>query len=102
MNHGKISIRYAKALLGSATESKVEDKVYNDMCTLEQSFKQFATLQQVLTNPSITASEKANVLKLACGKKHPCYHPSIYRFCDKTRACKPNAMDGTDVPRIVS
>jgi F-type H+-transporting ATPase subunit delta len=79
MNHGKISIRYAKALLGSATESKVEDKVYNDMCTLEQSFKQFATLQQVLTNPSITASEKANVLKLACGKN---IHATTQAFID--------------------
>lgn len=68
MNHGKISIRYAKALLGSASDKKAEAKVYNDMCTLEQSFRQFTTLQQMLDNPSVTAGEKANVLKLACGK----------------------------------
>jgi len=68
MNHGKISIRYAKALLGSATEQKVADKVYNNMCTLEQSFRQFATLQQVLDNPSVNASEKIGILKMACGK----------------------------------
>ena len=68
MNHGKLSIRYAKALLGSATEKKAANKVYNDMYTLEQSFRQFPTLQQVLDNPSVAASEKAKVLKLACGK----------------------------------
>lgn len=68
MNHGKISIRYAKALLGSATEQKVADKVYNNMCTLEQSFRQFASLQQVLDNPSVKASEKIGILKMACGK----------------------------------
>lgn len=68
MNHGKISIRYAKALLGSATAKKAEQKVYNDMCALELSFKQFPTLQQVLSNPSIATDDKAKVLKLACGK----------------------------------
>lgn len=68
MNHGKISIRYAKALLGSATEQQAAAKVYNNMCTLEKSFVQFATLQEVLDNPSIAAEEKAKVLKLACGQ----------------------------------
>lgn len=68
MNHGKISIRYAKALLGSATEQKVADKVYNNMCTLEQSFRQFTTLQEILENPSVATNEKAQMLKLACGK----------------------------------
>lgn len=67
MNHGKISIRYAKALLGSASDKKVADKVYNDMCTLQQSFSQFDSLQQVLDNPSVTPVEKAKLLKLACG-----------------------------------
>jgi F-type H+-transporting ATPase subunit delta len=79
MNYGKISIRYAKALLGSATEQKATAKVYNDMCTLEQSFSQFATLQEVLDNPSIAAPEKASVLKLACGKD---IHPATARFID--------------------
>lgn len=68
MNHGKISIRYAKALLGSATDKKVEDKVYNNMRTLQQSFSLFDALQQVLDNPSVATTEKANLLKLACGK----------------------------------
>ena len=65
MNHGKISIRYAKALLGSATEQKVASKVYNDMCTLEQSFRQFTTLQEVLENPSVATNEKAQMLKFS-------------------------------------
>lgn len=38
MNNGKISIRYAKALLSSAKEAKVEEKVYSEMVTLESAF----------------------------------------------------------------
>jgi len=79
MNHGKLSIRYAKALLGSALEKKAADKVYNDMYTLEQSFRQFPTLQQVLDNPSVAATEKAKVLKLACGKD---IHATSQNFID--------------------
>ena len=68
MNHGKISIRYAKALLGSATAEKATDKVYQNMITLERSYQQFPTLQSVLDNPSIASAEKSKVLKMACGK----------------------------------
>jgi F-type H+-transporting ATPase subunit delta len=79
MNHGKLSIRYAKALLGSALKNKAADKVYQDMYTLEQSFGQFPTLQQVLDNPSVAAAEKAQVLKLACGKN---IHATSQNFID--------------------
>ena len=35
---GVISVRYARALLKSATDAKQEDKVYSEMLTLSDSY----------------------------------------------------------------
>jgi F-type H+-transporting ATPase subunit delta len=62
MNNGKISIRYAKALLSSAKEAKVEDKVYSEMITLESAFAQIQLLKQAMTNPTLTKEEKIKLI----------------------------------------
>lgn len=62
MNNGKISIRYAKALLSSAKEAKVEEKVYSEMVTLESAFSQIDLLKQAMSNPTLIKEEKIKLL----------------------------------------
>jgi F-type H+-transporting ATPase subunit delta len=69
MNNGKISIRYAKALLSSAKEAKVEEKVYSEMTTLENAFAQIQLLKQAMTNPTLTKEEKIQLLNSVFNNK---------------------------------
>lgn len=69
MNNGKISIRYAKALLSSAKEAKVEDKVYSDMITLEGAFAQIDLLKQAMANPTLTKEEKIKLINSVFNNK---------------------------------
>lgn len=69
MNNGKISIRYAKALLSSAKEAKVEEKVYSEMTTLESAFAQIQLLKQAMTNPTLTKEEKIQLLNSVFNNK---------------------------------
>ena len=69
MNNGKISIRYAKALLYSAKEAKVEEKVYSEMTTLESAFAQIQLLKQAMTNPTLTKEEKIKLLNSVFNNK---------------------------------
>ena len=69
MNNGKISIRYAKALLSSAKEAKVEENVYSEMITLESAFAQIDLLKQAMANPTLTKEEKIKLIKTIFGNK---------------------------------
>lgn len=69
MNDGKISIRYAKALLFSAKEAKVEEKVYSEMITLESAFAQIKLLRQAMTNPTLTKEEKIQLINSVFNNK---------------------------------
>ena len=69
MNNGKISIRYAKALLFSAKEAKVEEKVYSEMVTLESAFAQIDLLKQAMTNPTLTQEEKIKLINSVFNNK---------------------------------
>ena len=69
MNNGKISIRYAKALLSSAKEAKVEEKVYSEMTTLESAFAQIQLLKQAMTNPTLTKEDKIKLLNSVFNNK---------------------------------
>ena len=69
MNNGKISIRYAKALLFSAKEAKVEEKVYSEMVTLESAFAQIDLLKQAMTNPTLTKEEKIKLINSVFNNK---------------------------------
>ena len=69
MNNGKISIRYAKALLSSAKEAKVEEQVYSEMTTLDSAFAQIQLLKQAMTNPTLTKEEKIKLLNSVFNNK---------------------------------
>ena len=69
MNNGKISIRYAKALLSSAKEAKVEEQVYSEMTTLESAFALIQLLKQAMTNPTLTKEEKIKLLNSVFNNK---------------------------------
>lgn len=71
MDIGTVSVRYARALLMFATEQHEEDEVYNEMNTLCRVYLDYPQLRQMVENPSLSNSEKQNILCNAVGGK-PC------------------------------
>ncbi|MBQ1651084.1 MAG: F0F1 ATP synthase subunit delta [Paludibacteraceae bacterium] len=70
MNSGKISTRYARALLMSAKEKKTEDLVYAEFSAMGMAFDQYPEIEAALASPTITDSEKKDLLiSVAGGKK---------------------------------
>lgn len=69
MDIGVISVRYARALLKSATEQKQEDAVYKDMQTLAESYVQVPQLRTTVNNPMLAAQKKEDLLLIALGSK---------------------------------
>ena len=67
MDYGVISVRYARALLKSATELKVEEKVYADMIMLAACYVEVADLRATIENPMLLRSEKVRLLTTALG-----------------------------------
>lgn len=67
MDYGVISVRYARALLKSATELKVEEKVYADMIMLAACYVEVADLRATIENPMLMRSEKVRLLTTALG-----------------------------------
>ena len=67
MEIGVISVRYARALLKSATLAKLEDQVYQEMQTLSQSYIQVPELRFTIDNPMLAKDKKKAVLVTACG-----------------------------------
>ncbi len=70
MDLGVISVRYARALLKSATELKLEDQVYKEMQTLAECYIQVPELRFTIDNPMLTKAQKKTLLETACGQ-HP-------------------------------
>ncbi len=68
MDLGVISVRYARALLKSAMEQKIEEQVYRDMQTLADSYIEVSDLRSVITNPMMPRNRKAAFLATACGQ----------------------------------
>ncbi|MCR4853520.1 MAG: F0F1 ATP synthase subunit delta [Prevotella sp.] len=69
MDIGVISVRYARALLKSATEQKLEDAVYQDMQTLADCYVRVPQLRFTIDNPMLAKDKKLALLKTACGDK---------------------------------
>lgn len=67
MELGVISVRYARALMKSATELKQEDKVYEEMQVLAQSYIQVPELRFTIDNPMLAQDKKQTLLETACG-----------------------------------
>ena len=68
MDIGVISIRYARALLKSATDAKLEDTVYQDMMTVAKSYVDVPALRQTIDNPMLSKDKKESLLT-AVGQK---------------------------------
>ncbi len=69
MDLGVISIRYARALLKSATALKVEDSVCKDMMCLGRSYIDVPQLRTAIANPMLQADKKEELLVTAVGSK---------------------------------
>lgn len=72
MDHSKISVRYAKALIADAEEQGILDPVRNDMENILSILKNVPDLSQMLASPIISRSKKLEVLTSVFeGKVHP-------------------------------
>ena len=71
MDIGVISVRYARALLKSATDAKIETDVYKEMQTLAKSYTEVPQLRQTIDNPMLSKDTKQQLLLTAVGEK-PC------------------------------
>ena len=67
MDIGVISVRYARALLKSATASHMEDRVYEEMQTLSTSYLEVSELRRTIANPMLSRDKKETLLLTACG-----------------------------------
>ena len=64
---GKISARYAKALYKFAEEQKNAGTVYNEMKIVANSFMEVPELNEALSNPTLSAQKKKELLITAAG-----------------------------------
>ena len=71
MDIGVISVRYARALLKSATDQKQEEKVYQEMMTIAKSYLEVPQLRHTIDNPMLSKDKKQMLLQTAAG-----YNPS--------------------------
>lgn len=69
MDIGVISVRYARALLKSATEAIIEDAVYAEMQTLAKSYVEVPQLRFTIDNPMLSKDKKEALLLTAVGEK---------------------------------
>ena len=64
-------MRYARALLKSATDQKLEDAVYQEMMTVAKSYLDVPALRHTIDNPMLSKDKKEALLTTAAGEK-PC------------------------------
>lgn len=69
MDIGVISVRYARALLKSATEQTIEDAVYGEMQQLAKSYAEVPQLRHTIDNPMLSKDKKQQLLLTAIGSK---------------------------------
>ena len=67
MDIGVISVRYARALLKSATEQQLDDAVYQEMQLMAKSYMEVPQLRQTIDNPMLSNDKKEALLLTAVG-----------------------------------
>jgi F-type H+-transporting ATPase subunit delta len=67
MDIGVISVRYARALLKSAIDQKLDEQVYHEMQLLAKSYVDVPQLRQTIDNPMIAKDKKQILLTTAAG-----------------------------------
>lgn len=71
MDIGIVSMRYAKALMKYAKDTKTEDSMYAYMRMLECSFRTYTDLREALDNPILTIREKYSLISTAAAGDAP-------------------------------
>ena len=69
MDIGVISVRYARALLKSATDAKIEQQVYAEMQQIAKSYIEVRQLRSTIDNPMLSKDKKQALLLTAAGRK---------------------------------
>jgi F-type H+-transporting ATPase subunit delta len=67
MDIGVISVRYARALLKSASDAKIDEAVYQQMQLLAKSYIEVPQLRQTIDNPMLSKEKKEMLLVTAAG-----------------------------------
>lgn len=65
MDLGVISVRYARALLKSATKQGIEDAVYQDMQALMHCYLEVPVFRSTIDNPMLESAKKEELLVAA-------------------------------------
>ena len=69
MDIGVISVRYARALLKSATDAKIEQQVYAEMQQIAKSYIEVPQLRSTIDNPMLSKDKKQALLLTAAGRE---------------------------------
>ena len=69
MDIGVISVRYARALLKSAADAKIEQQVYAEMQQIAKSYIEVPQLRSTIDNPMLSKDKKQALLLTAAGRK---------------------------------
>ncbi len=69
MDIGVISVRYARALLKSATDAKIEQQVYAEMQQIAKSYIEVPQLRSTIDNPMLSKEKKQALLLTAAGRE---------------------------------
>ena len=77
MNEGLIPRRYAKSLYKYAQEHHCTQELYNDTQRIEKVFATHPALTKAMGNPSLSATEKEELLVIAAGSEA---HKALLRF----------------------
>ena len=90
MDIGVISVRYARALLKSATDAKIEDAVYAEMQQLAKSYVEVPQLRFTIDNPMLSKDKKEALLLTAAGQKPSALTKAFIQLVlkeDRSRRC---------------
>lgn len=82
MDTGRISVRYAKALLEVAEKNGSADKVYQEMETVSESFFSVPELMKALKNPHVSTDERKKLLLSAAGNEFSPVSSEFSKFVD--------------------
>lgn len=82
MNTGAISARYAKALFDVAKKHGTEDKVYEEMETIANSFWAVPELKKAMLNPLVKNEERKKLLLSAAGNDKTPVSDELSKFID--------------------
>lgn len=90
MDNGKISVRYARALLNTANQLQCGTAVYEGLARLAENYSlASAQFYEALSNPMVNDDEKLKLLLAATGEPvHPCLHDFFRFLIEKKRENK--------------